>query len=208
MLLASDTAVAAMASRYLEAFGRIDVLHNNVGVYRLGGPTDLPEAEWGLVMACNLRSLFLTCRHVIPAMLEQGRGAIINIGSISGMGYMGIPQIAYATSKAAITAFTRSIAAQYGTCGIRANCVISGIVDTPVLALASEQVYAEQFQASSIASLRAARAETVPLGRLASAWDVAGASLFLASDEAQYIAGAELLVDGGLSTVLPQPPCT
>ena len=204
--VSSAADVARMVSDCLACYGPINVLHNNVGIFRPGSVTDLSEEAWDLVITTNLRSLFLTCRHVIPVMERQGGGAIVNIGSISGQRFMGLPLIAYATSKGAVVSFTQALAAQYARAGIRANCVIPGVIDTPVMAIASDEAYSAQFGGGDVAAMHAARAAVIPMGRFGSGWDVARASLFLASDAASYITGTSLTVDGGLSTVAPTPP--
>jgi NAD(P)-dependent dehydrogenase (short-subunit alcohol dehydrogenase family) len=202
--IASGADVERAVQACLRRFGRIDILQNNVGIHRLGGATDLPEAEWDRVLAVNLKGLYQTCRHVLPVMEEQGGGAIVNVGSISAIRYMGIPTIAYSTSKGAVLAFTRSIAAQYGPMGIRANVVTPGIIDTPLMRSASDDAYARLAKTADVARMHAARAATIPLNRFGTPWEVAEASLFLASDAAAYITGAELIVDGGLSCAAPK----
>lgn len=201
--VAQDRDVAACVEVALRAFGGIDVLHNNVGIYRLGGPVELSETDWDHVISTNLKGLFLTCKHVLPCLEQRGGGAIVTIGSIAGRRHMGLPQIAYATSKGAIAAFTCGIAAQYGPRGIRANVVVPGIIDTPLLAKAAETAYASSMGLADIDTMRAARAQSVPLKRFGTPWDVAAASLYLASDDARYVTGAEILVDGGLSCLVP-----
>ncbi len=196
--------MADMVTACVAAFGRIDILHNNVGIYRLGGPTVLAEHEWDKVLVTNLRGLFLSTKHVLPVMVSQGAGAIVNIGSVAGMRHMGLPQIAYATSKGAVLSFTRGIAAEFGRHGIRANVVVPGIIDTPLLAHAAEAAYALASGQADLAAARRAREATVPLERFGTPWDVAQASAFLLSDEASYITGTEFVVDVGLTCVAPQ----
>lgn len=196
--------VAAAVDFCLSEFGQIDVLHNNVGIYRPGGAVDQQEADWDAMMAVNLRGLYLSCKHALPHMAARRRGAVVNVGSISAMRSVGLPVIAYATSKAGVAAFTRSVATEFGPQGIRANSVVPGIIDTPMF-VASEGAYARRHGAAAASEIRAARAATVPLGRFGSPWEVAAACLFLASDDASYINGAELVVDGGLTCRAPQP---
>ncbi len=196
--------MAEMVKACVKAFGRIDILHNNVGIYRLGGPVDLAEQEWDKVLATNLNGLFLSTKYVLPVMVSQRAGSIVNVGSVAGMRHMGLPQIAYATSKGAILSFTRSIAAEFGQFGIRANVVVPGIIDTPLLAGAAEVAFAKAYGDTDLTAARRAREATVPLERFGTPWDVAYASAFLASDEASYVTGTELVVDGGLTCVVPQ----
>lgn len=197
-----DVAISADVSRCvtetLTAFGRIDVLHNNVGIHSLGGPTELSEQDWDNAITTNLKSLFLTCKYVLPHFEKQRHGSIVNVGSIAGYRHMGVPQIAYETSKGAIAAFTRGIAGQYGPLGIRANVVVPGLIDTPLQRLAGDAAYAKAMATTDLDKMRAARAASIPLQRFGEGWDVAAASVFLACDESRYITGAELLVDGGV----------
>lgn len=199
--VSNDADVARVVDGCMREFGRIDILHNNVGILRKGGAVDLDQATWDEVISTNLRSLFLTCHRVIPVMEQQGRGSIVNIGSIAGLRYTGVPLLAYSTSKGAILAFTRSMAAQYGERGIRANLVVPGTIDTPVARASSGVPRGAEGSDTEFAAI----APWIPLGRRGTAWDVAHASLFLASDEAAYVTGAMLLVDGGLSTAMPKP---
>ena len=185
--------VEAMVRRCREAFGRIDVLQNNVGILALGGPVELPEEAWDRLAVVNVKSMFLTCKHVLPVMEAQGGGAIVNIASVAGIRYLGVPYVAYSTTKGAVLAFTRSVAVQYAPRGIRANAVLPGLMDTPMVAAGLPSAYGDAEQ------MRKARAAQCPMGRMGDAWDVAHASLFLASDEAKYVTGAELVVDGGLT---------
>ncbi len=187
--------VEALARRCSEQFGRIDILHNNVGVLALGGPVELSEASWDRLVEVNLKSMFLTCKHVLPVMEAQGKGAIVNIGSVAGIRYLGVPYIAYSTTKGAILAFTRSVALQYAAKGIRANTILPGLIDTPMVEAGLPGAYAM----GDAARMKAIRAAQCPMGRMGDAWDVARAALFLASDEASYVTGAELVVDGGLT---------
>jgi NAD(P)-dependent dehydrogenase (short-subunit alcohol dehydrogenase family) len=197
----SSADVARCVEATLAAFGRIDVLHNNVGIFSLGGPVELSESDWDRVITTNLKSLFLTCKYVLPHFQRQRSGAVVNVGSISGHRHMGVPMIAYATSKGAVAAFTRGIAAQYGSDGIRANVVVPGLIDTPLQRMAGDAVYAGAMGTADLEVMRSARTAAIPLKHFGEAWDVAAASVFLASDEARYITGAELMVDGGLAAI-------
>ena len=186
--------VSALVERCIEAFGRIDVLHNNVGIVEVGGPVEMSEASWDRVNDVNLKSMFLTCKHVLPHMERQGRGAIVNIASIAGIRWTGVPYISYAATKAAAIQFTRSVALQYARKGIRANSILPGLMNTPMVHATLVGAYGRT--ADDMVKTRDGQC---PMGRMGDAWDVAYAALFLASDEAKYITGAELVVDGGLT---------
>jgi NAD(P)-dependent dehydrogenase (short-subunit alcohol dehydrogenase family) len=187
--------VAAIANACLSAFGRIDVLHNNVGIVELGGPVETTEESWDRVTDVNLKSMFLTCKHVLPHMERQGGGAIVNIASIAGIRWLGVPYVSYAATKAAVIQFTRVVALQYARSGIRANSILPGLMNTPMVH-APEVVSA---YGGNSEELVRRRDEQCPMGHMGDAWDVAYAALFLASDEAKYITGTELVVDGGLT---------
>jgi NAD(P)-dependent dehydrogenase (short-subunit alcohol dehydrogenase family) len=194
--LAADVVRHDEVARATEAtrarFGAIDVLHNNVGINAAGGPVETSEEDWDRVMAVNVKSLFLTCKCVLPVMAAQGRGSIVNISSIASTRWVGYPFVAYAASKAAVNHFTRAIAVQYAPKGIRANVVLPGLMNTPRIYDHIVKYYDDPEQ------MIRERAAVVPMGTMGDAWDIARASLFLASDEARYITGAELVVDGGL----------
>ncbi len=186
--------VAAAVATTLERFGGIDVLHNNVGITDMGGLDEIDEERWRRVMDVNLTGAFLTCKAVIPAMLSGGRGgAIVNISSLAGAVINKYPYFSYYASKAGLNHFTRALAVQYARQGIRANVVMPGVMDTPLIHTQIAGQYADK------AAMLAARGAMSPMGRMGDAWDVARASVFLASDEAAYITGVCLPVDGGLS---------
>ena len=125
--------VAAIVDACITAFGRIDVLRNNVGIVEVGGPVETSEESWDRVNDVNLKSMFLTCKQVIPHMERQGKGAIVNIASVSGVRWLGVPYISYAATKAAVIQFTRVIALQYARSGIRANTILPGMMNTPMV---------------------------------------------------------------------------
>ena len=185
--------------------GRVDILHNNVGLSAMGGPTAIEEETWDRVMDANVKGVFLTCRHAIPIMEAAGGGVITNVGSVSAMRYLGLPQIAYAASKGAIHTMTRAIAAEFGPKGIRANVIAAGIVDTPLLAVGAARTFQGTFGATDAAEARRMRERTIPLRHFGDAWDVANTAVFLASEEARYITGAEIVVDGGLTLQVQHP---
>jgi NAD(P)-dependent dehydrogenase (short-subunit alcohol dehydrogenase family) len=190
----SDAAqVARMAEACTERFGRIDVLFNNVGVFALGGPLELSEEEFDRLMRVNVKAMFLTCRAVIPVMLRQGAGAIVNNASVSAIRYS-VPSLAYSMSKAAVLQLTQNIGLQYAARGIRCNAVLPGNILTDRLVARLRATHGEAY----VDKVRE-WAEQVPCGRTGEPWDVAYAVLFLASDEARYVNAVELIVDGGLS---------
>lgn len=190
----SEADCRALAAACVERFGRIDILHNNVGIGTDdGSATRLSEAAWDRIMDVNLKSAFLTCKHALPVMREQHSGCITNISSIAAICSTNI--LAYKTSKAGLNALTHTIAMANAKYGIRANAIMPGLMNTP---MAIEGIS----QARGIAKddLIAVRDAAVPLGqKMGSAWDVAYAALFLASDEARFITGVMLPVDGGQS---------
>jgi NAD(P)-dependent dehydrogenase (short-subunit alcohol dehydrogenase family) len=186
-----------VAARCTKEFGRIDILHNNVGILKLGGPVELSEEDWDRVFAVNVKGMFLMCKHVLPIMEAQRAGAIVNVSSISSLRFTGRQSVAYNASKGAVNQLTKNVAVQYAAMGIRVNCILPGVIDTPMIALPLQALHG----ADAVDEVKRKRAETVPMKRLGSAWDVAYAALFLASDESRYITGAELVVDGGLTCV-------
>ena len=188
-------ACARIAAESLGRYGRIDILHNNVGIGVLGGPAELSEEDWDRVLATNLKSMFLACKAVLPQMERQGSGAIVNVSSMAAVRFSDTyPLLAYSASKAGVNGLTRSIAMQYATRGIRVNAIMPGLIDTPMAV--DDPV--RRYGLDRDAYVRV-RNETVPMKRMGAAWDVAYAALFLASDEAKYITGVVLPVDGGLS---------
>jgi NAD(P)-dependent dehydrogenase (short-subunit alcohol dehydrogenase family) len=184
--------IGAVVDQTLAAYRRIDVLHNNVGINLPGGAVDATEESFKQVMDVNLTSAFLTCRAVLPIMEEQGKGAIINISSLAAIRWTGYPYISYYASKAALTHFTRAIAIEFAAKGIRANSILPGLMDTPHVQKQISGYY------GSPAEMKAKRDALSPMKRQGDGWDVAWASVFLASDEAKFINGVELPIDGGM----------
>ena len=195
-----EAEVAAAVAACLARFGRIDVLFNNVGIQAVGGPEEIDEATWDRVMAANVKSMYLACRHVLPVMVKQRGGAIVNNSSLTSIRFA-YPCLPYSVSKGAVNELTRSVAMQYAQHGIRANAVVPGLMATPRITHRLQRTFGEGYREKL-----AERDALVPLGRMGDAWDVAHAVLFLASDEAKYITGTELVVDGGLAaSILGRP---
>ena len=188
----SSESVKRAVDEAMARFGRIDVLQNNVGVAHVGGTVDMSEDTWLASMKLNVGSAFLACKHVLPVMEAQGGGAITNISSISGQRWVGVPMIGYAAFKAALNNFTQNVALQYARAGIRANVVVVGRMDTPILRASLGSLY------DSDEALIADKSSICPTGKLGEPWDVADASIFLASDAAKYVTGVLLPVDGGV----------
>ncbi len=187
--------VDTMIGRAVEAFGRIDILHNNVGIAVVGGLQDVEEEEWDRVDRINLKSAYLVSRAAIGPMLESGGGSIIHTASIAATRFTGINYITYSTTKGALVPFSRSIALEYARQGIRSNCILPGLMDTPMIRVGLPAAYADGDSDEMVRK----RNEQCPTGRMGDAWDVAYAALFLASDESKYVTATELVVDGGIT---------
>lgn len=189
--------IDAMVEATLAAYGRIDVLDNNVGIAEVGGVVELEEAEWDRVFDVNLKSAFLTMKRVIPVMERQGGGSIVNISSVASLRWTGVPYASYYASKAALNHLTKTTAVQYAAQNIRVNAVLPGLMKTPMVAHSAG--LAATYSGGDVEEMWRKRASQVPMGRQGEAWDVANAALFLASDESRYVTGLELIVDGGLT---------
>lgn len=188
-------AVEAMAEACLARFGRIDILVNNVGGSARGGPVEMDEDTWRRQVDFNLTSVYLTCRSVLPVMVRQGGGAIVNTASVSGIRWTGAVQCAYAATKAGVIQFGRSVAVEYAPKGVRVNTVIPGQLHTPMV----EARLAGQRMGGDVEALLQSRVRRIPLGWMGDGRDTANAALFLASDEARFVTATELVVDGGMS---------
>jgi NAD(P)-dependent dehydrogenase (short-subunit alcohol dehydrogenase family) len=189
--------VEAMVAACLKAYGRIDVLHNNVGIAEMGSVVDVAEAGWDRVFAVNLKSAYLAMKHVIPVMIGQGGGSIINISSIASIRHVGISYVSYGTSKAAMNQMTRTTAVEFAARHVRVNAILPGLMKTPMVEHSAG--LAQSYARGDVEAMWRARDAQVPMGHMGDAWDVANAALFLASDESRYITGIELVVDGGLT---------
>lgn len=176
----------------MEEWGGLDVMHFNVGTNTAGGPLETSEAEWDRILEINLKAAFLASKAVLPTMLAQGRGSIVNTSSLAGLRITNYRYVSYYASKAGLNHFTRALALEFADRGIRANTVSPGLMDTPHIYAAMASHYADP------AVMRAERAALSPMKRMGTAWDVAHAALFLASDDAAYVTGIDIPVDGGL----------
>jgi NAD(P)-dependent dehydrogenase (short-subunit alcohol dehydrogenase family) len=190
----SSAEIAGVVAEATRRHGRIDVLHNNVGITEMGDPIEATEESWDRVMAVNLKSVFLACKHVLPVMQAQRKGAIVNISSIAAVAVNDYPYFSYYASKSGLNHLTRALAVRYAPFGIRANAIMPGLMDTPLIYREIAGQYADK------EAMVRARNAMVPMGFMGDAFDVARAAVFLACDEARYITGVCLAVDGGLSS--------
>ena len=188
-------ACQAMVRECVSRFGTIDVLHHNVGILpdHPGGALSLDLQEWDRVMAVNVKSALLACRAALPKMIEQGRGCITSVSSVAAVRRGQPEMLTYSVSKAALNALTKSLATEFAARGVRVNCLMLGLMDTPAI---YETLLAAH--GGDMNRMREERARRVPIGRMGTALDSASAAVFLASDEAAYITGQILAVDGGL----------
>ncbi len=189
--VAYEDEVKAMVETAIDTFGRVDILYNNAGIMPTddGSVTDISEAVWDRVLDVNLKSAFLCSKYVVPHMVKQGQGSIVNIASF--VAFMGctVPQDAYTTSKGGLLALTKSLAVQYGRHNIRCNAICPGPIETPLLrALWTDE------------DARNTRLNRIPLGRFGEARDIIYMALYLASDESAWTTGSWLMVDGGISS--------
>jgi hypothetical protein len=187
--------VEKMIQACVSAFGKIDILVNAIGGSAPGGPVEMSEETWDAQFDFNLKSVFLGCKHVLPVMERQGTGAIVNISSSSGIRFTGAHQIAYAASKAGVIQFSRALAVQVAPKGIRVNTVVPGQLHTPMV----EARLARQRAGGDVEALLRQRVKRIPLGFAGDGRDTANAALFLASDEARFVTGTEIVVDGGMT---------
>lgn len=185
-----ETEVVSAVKTALDAYGRLDVVQNNVGHVHLGGPEELTLAEWRAAVAVNLDTVFLGAKSTLAHLVET-RGSMINVSSTGSIRWTGYPYSSYAAAKAAVNQLTRTMAMQYADRGVRVNAVLPGLIDTPL-------VYRELSEGHDVATVRAERSAHSPTGAMGTAQDVANAALFLACDESAYVTGTLLPVDGGL----------
>jgi NAD(P)-dependent dehydrogenase (short-subunit alcohol dehydrogenase family) len=189
--------VETMVKACLDSYGRIDVLDNNVGIAGMGSVVDVEESEWDRVFAVNLKSAYLAMKHVIPVMVKQGGGSVINISSVASIRQVGISYVSYGASKAAMNQMTRVTAVEFAPQHVRVNAILPGLMKTPMVEHSAG--LAASYAKGDVAEMWRKRDAQVPMGHMGEAWDVANAALFLASDESRYVTGIELVVDGGLT---------
>ena len=190
--ITKEESCAEIIQTCIDRYGRIDILHNNVGMSKGDKKTaDVEMDIWDRLMGLNLRGMMMTCKYALPQMIKQRSGCIINVSSTASLAAR--PTVTYKTSKAGVNALTQHIAIENASFGIRANAILPGLIDTP---MAINRRAQERGVSADI--IRSERNALVPMGFMGSAWDVANAAVFLASDEARYISGVLLPVDGGL----------
>ncbi|KAB8262546.1 hypothetical protein BDV32DRAFT_136599 [Aspergillus pseudonomiae] len=193
----NSASVKALVDNCLQRHGRIDILVNNVGKSEPGCPAGMSEEVWDQQVDVNLKSIYLSCHYVLPIMEKQETGgSVVNVSSIAGLRYIGKPQVAYSATKAAIMQFTKATAVIYAPKNVRLNTVVPGLIYTPYTQALAKR-YAPGGNEEEYMKMRDAQ---VPMGRMGDAWDVAHAALFLVSDEARYITGQEVVVDGGITS--------
>jgi NAD(P)-dependent dehydrogenase (short-subunit alcohol dehydrogenase family) len=189
--VSAEADAKAMVDAAIQTYGRLDVIYNNAGIMPEADHSvvDTPVEAWDQVMAVNVRGVYLACKHAIPRMIERGSGSIINVSSFVAILGCSVPQDAYTASKGAVLALTRSLAVQFAPHGVRANAILPGPVETPLLMdwlLKDEEAK----------KIRLARN---PTGRFGKAEEVVALAVYLASDESAWTNGASLVVDGGIS---------
>lgn len=189
-----SSSVKALVDACMAKHGRIDILLTSVGQSQPGDPASMTEDVWDAQMDINLKSVYLAAHYVLPIMEAQKSGSVICISSIAGLRYIGKPQVAYNTTKAAILQFVKATAVIYAGKGVRLNTVVPGLMDTPYTKSMAERFGRDYEELSKV------REGQVPMGRMGDAWDVANAVVFLAADEARYITGQKIVVDGGITS--------
>lgn len=195
---ATDSAeIATVMEVCVRRFGSLDILDNNVGIVEVGDVVAYPESSWDRIFAVNLKSCFLAMKYAIPVMERQGGGAIINISSITSIRHTGVPYTGYYTTKAAMNHLTATTAVDFAAKGIRVNSILPGLMKTPMVEAAAGLT--TSYGDGDVEAMWRARDEQVPMGHMGEAWDVANAAVFLASDEARYVTGVALPVDGGIT---------
>ncbi|KAK1722253.1 oxidoreductase ucpA [Colletotrichum acutatum] len=198
----SSESVKALVDACIAKHGRIDILLANVGGSQPGCAASMGEETWDAQVELNLKSVYLACHHVLPVMEAQERGgSIVCVSSIAGLRYIGKPQVAYNTTKAAVMQFVKATAVVYAKRGVRLNTVVPGLMETPYTRQLAERFTPKDGGGGGgYEAFKRMRDEQVPMGRMGDAWDVANAAAFLASDEARYITGQKIVVDGGITS--------
>ncbi|MGE0725663.1 MAG: SDR family NAD(P)-dependent oxidoreductase, partial [Alphaproteobacteria bacterium] len=194
--------VGALARLATERFGRVDVVHSNVGVGRVGGVFETGIDDWDRAHRTNVTALLLAAKAFLPGMRARRNGVFLTTSSVAALRHVGFAHLAYSVTKAAAIHFTRLVAAEHAAEGIRAVSIVPGLMDTPRI----RQTVARAFPDLAFDDLRKQRDAQVPMGFMGDAWDVAHAAVFLASDEARYVTGIELVIDGGLSLTIRGSP--
>ena len=187
--------VNEMVTSCVDRFGQVDVLQNNVGGSAAGGAMDMEEEVWDKQMDHNLKHVFLVTRAVLPIMVKNKTGSIINMSSTSGLTYGGAFQIAYCTTKAAIMRFSEAVAIEFAGRGVRCNTIIPGQLHTPMV----ETRLAQQRTGGNIKKLIETRNARIPLGQMGDGFDVAYAAVYLGSDESKFVTGSEIKLDGAMT---------
>ena len=197
--------VNSMVSACMETWGRVDILHNNVGGQGVGRSLDtITVDDWNATFTRNVTSAMLTCKAVMPIMEKQQDGSIINISSIAALRHLNSNTAVYSSTKGAMIEFTKNIAIQHASSGVRANCVCPGYIDTPFIRRLVNGKPSYTYKGyTSAEEYSAARDAIIPSGRMGTGFDVAYASLFLASDESTHITGTHITVDGGVTQTCP-----
>lgn len=183
--------VKRVVQAVLDKYGRIDILINNVGATATGDPVSMDEGTWDRQIGINLKSVYTACHVVLPVMEKQASGVIVNNASIAGIRYIGKPQVAYSSAKAAVIHFSGVTAVMYASKGVRVNSIAPGLMYTPLV---------ESMKGTQPEAYQRIVEQPVPMGRMGDAFDVATATAFLASDAAKYITGQNLVVDGGFTS--------
>jgi NAD(P)-dependent dehydrogenase (short-subunit alcohol dehydrogenase family) len=194
--VSDETEVNQMVSAAVNAYGGLHILFNNAGIFPDddGGVLDTPPGTWNRVMDVNLKGVWLGCRAAVPAMLASGGGSIVNVASFVALMGAATAQIAYTASKGGVLALTRELAVEYARQGIRANSICPGPIETPLLA-----------ELLSDPARRQRRLVHIPIGRFGRPEEIAKAALFLASDDASFVTGSALVVDGGITAAYVTP---
>jgi NAD(P)-dependent dehydrogenase (short-subunit alcohol dehydrogenase family) len=200
-----EAEVEKLVAACVDRWGTVDILHNNIGGQGTGRKLDtITVDDWNETFTRNVTTTMLTCRAVVPIMERNGGGAIVNISSIAALRHLNVPTAVYSMTKGAMIEFTKNIALQYAAANVRANCVLPGYIDTPFIQrIVNGRPNYEYKGYRTADEYRAARDAIIPSGRMGTGFDVAYASLFLASDEASHITGTHLVVDGGVTATAP-----